>query len=98
MTIRELKHEHLKMALNCSEPDVIEIDMNRHTDQMVKKFSCELKETIATSANANPFKVFKVKKPAEEEKQVFHTFVVKALHCWTSTLCIDTLDLASLEW
>ena len=74
------KHEHLGMTLNYSEPDVTQINVNRYIDQMVKEIPLELKETVATPANANLFEVFKVKKLAEEDKQLFHTFVAKALY------------------
>ena len=79
MATRGPKHEHLGMTLDYSEPGVTQINMNRYTDQMVKEFPLELKGAAATPANANPFKVFQAKKLSEQDRQIFHTFVAKAL-------------------
>ena len=63
---------------------------------MVKDFLVESKKTVVTSANANPFKVFKVKKPAEKDRESFHAFVVKAL-CGIRVKELNLTDVAKLK-
>ena len=86
----EKKHDYLGMMFDFSEKGKVKIDMIDYVKSMVEDFPTKIKGSDKTPAANDLFTKGNSKLLSKEKKEVFHTFVAKAL------LCVNELDLISI--
>ena len=76
-------HDHLAMTMDCSTPGVLKVSVKKCIQDMISEFPCEKEIGIAKAKTPAADHLFKTredcKKLDEEKREVFHTFVAKAL-------------------
>jgi hypothetical protein len=76
---RGKKHDYLGMILDYTEKGKVKIDMTDYVKAMIREFPEELKGRTTTPASERIFEVNESSKLNDEQREIFHTFVAKAL-------------------